>query len=203
MGGMKKWWIAAPLAWAGVVAVVALLAWWVIDGAGEGVLADPARDAVTPGTTTSGPSASESDRPSRSPRSPTDRTDGPDDGPDDGPGDGPGDGPDDGAVSSVAPPTSTAPPPTTPPSTEGSEQSAPVRRTSTWQGEEGLLRVSCLGPDLRLEGATPQDGYEIDKNERRSGTELEVRFRSVDGDRRVEIEVACVGGVPDFRVERD
>lgn len=187
MGGMKKWWIAAPLAWAGVVAVVALLAWWVIDGAGEGVLADPARDAVTPGTTTSGPSASGSDRPSRSPRSPSDRTDGPDDGP----------------TSSVAPPTSTAPPPTTPTSTEGSEQSAPVRRTSTWQGEEGLLRVSCLGPDLRLEGATPQDGYEIDKNERRSGTELEVRFRSVDGDRRVEIEVACVGGVPDFRVERD
>ncbi len=78
-----------------------------------------------------------------------------------------------------------------------------VRRTSTWQGEEGLLRVSCTGPDLQLEGATPQDGYEIDKNERRSGSELEVRFRSIDGDRRVEIEARCVDGVPAFAVERD
>jgi hypothetical protein len=78
-----------------------------------------------------------------------------------------------------------------------------VRRTSTWQGEEGLLRVSCTGPDLQLDGATPQDGYEIDKNERRSGSELEVRFRSIDGDRRVEIEAACVAGVPAFAVERD
>jgi hypothetical protein len=78
-----------------------------------------------------------------------------------------------------------------------------VKRTSTWQGEEGLLRVSCTGPELQLEGATPQDGYEIDKNDRRSGSEIEVRFRSIDGDRRVEIEARCADGVPAFAVERD
>jgi hypothetical protein len=30
-----------------------------------------------------------------------------------------------------------------------------------------------------------------------------VRFRSLDGDRRVEIEAACVDGVPAFAAERD
>jgi hypothetical protein len=30
-----------------------------------------------------------------------------------------------------------------------------------------------------------------------------MRFRSIDGDRRVEIEAACVDGVPTFAVERD
>lgn len=181
MDAMKKWWIGAPLAWAGVVTVVALLAWWVIDGAGESVLADPARDVVTPTTTGSDP-------PSRSGSSREDPS------------------------STTTPPPSTPPPPAPPPTAGSSgsstsaattDQSAPVRRTSTWQGEEGLLRVSCLGQDLQLDGATPAGGYEIDKNERRSGSELEVRFRSADGDRRVEIEVACVGGVPAFSVERD
>lgn len=167
----NRWWITAPLAWAGVVAIVALVAWWVIDDAGDSVLAQPAREVVTP-------------TPSSTTR------------------------PTDASTSSTSPPTSSTSPPTssttsTPGSTGTAEQPAPVRRTSTWQGEEGLFRVSCTGPDLQLEGATPQDGYEVDKNERRSGSELEVRFRSIDGDRRVEIEAACVDGVPAFSVERD
>ena len=161
----NRWWITAPLAWLGVVVVVALLAWWVIDEAGESVLARSASDVVTPTLDA------------------TDSTDGPTNG-----------------STSTTPPTS----PTTSGSTEASpEQPASERRTSTWQGEEGLFRVSCAGPDLRLEGASPQDGYEIDKNERKSGSELEVRFRSIDGDRRVEIEARCVDGVPAFAVERD
>jgi len=175
----KRWWITAPLAWAGVVAIVALVAWWVIDDVGESVLAQPAREVITPT-----PDASDSE----SSESSTGSTAGPTDGP----------------SSSAPPPTSSAPTTSTstPGSTDGPEQSTSVR-TSTWQGEEGLLRVSCTGPDLQLEGATPQDGYEIDKNERRSGSELEVRFRSIDGDRRVEIEARCVDGVPAFAVERD
>jgi hypothetical protein len=154
----RRWWITAPLVWASIVAIVALVAWRVIDNAGESVLARPAGEAVTPIPSTSDPTPDPSDAPS----------------------------------------------PTTPGSTTRSpDEPAAVRRTSTWQGEEGLLRVSCTGPDLQLDGATPQDGYEIDKNERRSGSELEVRFRSIDGDRRVEIEAACVAGVPAFAVERD
>ncbi|MDZ5621729.1 hypothetical protein [Nocardioides bizhenqiangii] len=180
----RRWLITAPLAWVGVVAVVALVAWWVIDDAGESVLTQPAREVITPtpdasDTTAPDPSASGSARPQPS----ASATDGP---------------------TTAPPPDTSAPPPTTAESTAGSpEQPAPVRRTSTWQGEEGLLRVSCTGHDLQLEGATPQDGYEIDKNERRSGSELEVRFRSIDGDRRVEIEARCVNGVPAFAVERD
>jgi hypothetical protein len=161
----RRWWITAPLVWASVVAIVALVAWRVIDNAGESVLARPAGEAVTP-------------TPSMFDATPD--------------------------PSDTTPDPSDAPSPTTPGATAGSpDEPAAVRRTSTWQGEEGLLRVSCTGPDLQLDGATPQDGYEIDKNERRSGSELEVRFRSIDGDRRVEIEAACVAGVPAFAVERD
>lgn len=192
MGAMKRtWWVMAPLAWAGVVALVALVAWWVIDDAGESVLAQPAGEVITPtpqasDSTAPDPSASDTDRPQS-----TDSTAGPTDGPADGP-------------SATVPPPSASPPPTALETTDTvTDQPDPVRRTSTWQGEEGLLRVSCTGADLQLEGATPQDGYEIDKNERRSGSELEVRFRSIDGDRRVEIEARCVNGVPAFAVERD
>ncbi len=151
MVAMKnRWWITAPNAWAGVVALVALVAWWVIDDAGQRVLAQPAREVITPT------------------------------------------------------PDASVPPPTVPETaTDSPEQPAQVKRTSTWQGEEGLLRVSCRVSELQLEGATPQDGYEIDKNDRRSGSEIEVRFRSIDGDRRVEIEARCAGGVPAFAVERD
>ena len=161
----RRWWFTAPLVWASVVAIVALVAWRVIDNAGESVLARPAGEAVTP-------------TPSKSDATPD--------------------------PSDATPDPSDSPLPTTPGSTAGSpNEPAAVRRTSIWQGEEGLLRVSCTGLDLQLDGATPQDGYEMDKNERRSGSELEVRFRSIDGDRRVEIEAACVAGVPAFAVERD
>lgn len=196
MGTMKtQWWVVAPLAWVGTVVVVAILAWWVIDDAGQGVLAEPAGDAVTPLPSTTDPSETRTNRTQRPTGSPTGQA---------GPTDGRNGGPTTGPTSPVVPPpTSSAPPPTAPETTgDGAEQPAAVRRTSTWQGEEGLLRVSCTGSDLQLEGATPHDGYEIDKNERRSGSELEVRFRSSDGDRRVEIEVACVGGTPSFNVER-
>lgn len=199
MGAMKtRWWITAPLAWVTVVVLVALVAWWVIDDAGESVLAEPAREVITPTPRASDAAASDRSDPStpgsRSPR-PTDSR-----GEQTG---GTTDGPTSGTTLPVPPPTSSEAPPTVPESTDAPEQSAPVRRTSTWQGEEGLLRVSCTGSDLQLEGATPQDGYEIDKNSRRSGSELEVRFRSLDGDRRVEIEASCVNGVPSFAVERD
>ena len=144
----RRWWITAPLVWASVVAIVALVAWRVIDNAGESVLAQPAGEAVTPTPSTSdAPQTRPTSRQTRPTRRQTRPT-----------------------RPSV---TSDAPSPTTPRSTAGSpDEPAAVRRTSTWQGEEGLLRVSCTGPDLQLDGATPQDGYEIDKNERRSGSEL-------------------------------
>ncbi len=189
----KQWWVAAVLAWAGVVAVVALVAWWVIDGAGEDVLAEPPADVLTPGPADPDASSSEADGPESS-DGPTATTDDPTTAPTTGPTTGP--------TSSAVPPPS-EPPPTSPPPSGAPDQPGPQRRTSSWQGEAGLLRVSCTGPALRLEGASPSDGWVVDKNEQKGGSELEVRFRSADGDRRVEIEVACVDGVPDFNVELD
>ncbi len=183
----KRWWIVAPLTWAAVVAVVALLAWSVIDSAGESVLADAPRDPVVPTDTSSTDDGDASD-------------------PDDSPM--PGD-PSDRPSRSSSPTDATSAPPSTPPTSpdteEATETSAPTATTQTrsWQGEAGILRVSCTGPSIRLEGASPSNGYEVDKSESHGGSELDVRFRSADGDRRTEIEARCVNGVPDFAVEVD
>jgi hypothetical protein len=192
MGPMRRpWWIAAVLAWVGVVAVVALVAWLVIDSAGEEILGEPSRDAVTP---TVLPSDRTSDQPSEPTRSTkpsprasnaTEHHEGTD------PTVAPTSDP-----TTVVPPTSVAPPPR-------SSDPEPVTRTMSWQGDAGMVRVSCTGPQLRLEGASPADGYEVDTNEHNGGSELEVRFRSRDGDREVRILATCVGGTPRFRVESD
>jgi len=181
----KPWWIVVPLAWAGVVAIVAALAWWVIDGAGQSILTEPAHEAVTPAPT-SGPVSPGPNRPEPSTEPPTAPTTGSSTEPTSGP------------TPSPSSPDSSAPP--APPSSEPQEQ--PTRRTMTWQGEAGLLRVSCNGQTLRLEGASPHDGYFVDEAERGDGREIEVKFRSTDGDREVEIHVVCVKGVPDFTVEQ-
>lgn len=190
MGPMNRpWWITAALAWTGVVAIVALVTWWVIDSAGEEVLAEPVREAVSPTATTSGPGAGDPPEPTARPtRRPTGATS------------GPVTETDDPTHPVTSLPSSPAPPPT---STRTAEDPAPVTRTMTWQGDAGLVRVSCTGPELRLEGASPADGYEVDTNTRHSGGELEVRFRSADGDREVEVHATCVDGTPRFRVEND
>lgn len=183
----KPWWIALPLAWAGVVVLVAALAWWVIDGAGESILAEPVHDAVSPGPTAA-PATTETSapRPSRTPRPTADPTSG-----------------STAADPTTQPPASSVPPATEPPPTPPpTQQPDPVERTSTWQGEAGLLRVSCTGATLRLDGASPHDGYVVDKAEREDGREIEVKFRSTDGEREVEIHVVCVNGAPDFAVEQ-
>ncbi|KAA1426076.1 hypothetical protein [Nocardioides antri] len=191
----RPWWISAGLAWAGVVAVVALVTWWVIDSAGEEVLAEPAPDGLTPSATTTAPSDDRTPRDPRSTRTP--RTTPPGGPSEDTPGAGPSTAP---TVATTAPQTIVPPPP---PSGDATSEAAPVSRSSTWQGEAGVVRVSCTGDDLRLDGASPADGYEIDTNTRHSGRELEVRFRSTDGDRETEVHATCVGGAPDFRVEND
>lgn len=176
----KSWWLSAPLAWAGVVAVVALIAWWVIDAAGTGIIAEPAHDAVTPAPSAiDRPTADHTDRPRPTPSDPS--------------------------PASTAGTTPTTPPTTTatsapPPPTRSADQ--PERRTLTWQGDAGLLRVSCAGSSLRLESASPHDGYVIEEKEIEAGRELEVKFRSASGDREVEIHAVCVGGVPDFAVNQ-
>lgn len=184
----KPWWIALPLAWAGVVVLVAALAWWVIDGAGESILAEPVHDAVSPApTSVPATSATSAPRRSRTPRPTADPTT-------------------DSTASdpTTQPPPSSVPPPTQPSTTQPppTQQPDQVQRTSTWQGEAGLLRVSCTGPTLRLDGASPHDGYVVDKAEADDGREIEVKFRSTDGEREVEIHVVCVNGVPDFTVEQ-
>ncbi len=185
MGPMRKrWWIGAPLAWVGVVALVALLAWSVIDNAGEGVLADAPRDPVVPSGTVPGSSSTSAEIDEGPTLTPEPSSDGPST-----PGSTEGSG--------SAPPTTESDPDVT------TDAVAPAPRTSTWQGEAGTVRVSCTGSSIQLEGASPSNGYEVDQNDQHGGSELRVRFESFDGDLRTEIEARCVNGTPDFSVEVD
>jgi hypothetical protein len=62
--------------------------------------------------------------------------------------------------------------------------------------------VSCTGATLRLEGATPSDGYRVDKKESNGGREIEVTFEQVSGgDDEVEIHARCRAGAPAFEVD--
>lgn len=210
----RPWWIAVPLAWAAVVAIVALVAWWVIDAAGRSIIADPAHDVATPGVSSAGPSVPGDRRPSGGRTTGTTAPATPSSGAATG-----------STTSPEPPPTSsgpTAPPP--PPTSSGGGDGGgggggdgdgggggdgggdggggarPI--TDTWHGEAGILRVTCTGTALRLDGASPHDGYVVDQTEREGGRELEVKFRSTDGRHEVEIHVVCVGGAPRFTVEQ-
>ena len=190
MGAMNRpWWISAALAWAGVVAVVALVNCWVIYSAGEEVLAEPSPDPAASSTTTTTADPTDPEDDPAGTRTPTPRPT----------------EPETSAPTPTSPATTIAPETTPPPPPSGdpTTEAAPVRRSSSWQGTAGIVRVSCTGSSLRLDGATPADGWEVDTNTRHSGSELEVRFRSSDGDRETEVLARCVGGTPDFRVESD
>ena len=182
MALMKRpWWIAAPLAWVAVVTIVALAAWWVIDDAGHGILAESAHVPATSGPSghSAGTSGAKHHRHTRPTTAPSTTSAGP----------------------STAPATPVTQPTTGTTSEPGSEPPASAT-TRTWQGDAGILRVSCTGTALRLDGASPHDGYVVDQAEHEGGRELEVKFRSTDGDREVQIHVVCSSGIPDFTVEQ-
>jgi hypothetical protein len=67
------------------------------------------------------------------------------------------------------------------------------KQPGVWHGPAGLLSVRCDGRRVRLESATPADGYgvEVDNN----GTpELEAKFESAT--RELRVNVTCVDGQP-------
>lgn len=192
--GMRRRETAMVLcAWLAVVGLGAGLVWFVIGDAGRVVsfagapLAGPApADPVPKGTGIASPTKG-SPTPAKHPpkATPTQR--------------------------STAPAT-TAPAPVDPTPRPSSRQprprhpatkSTPPKPRSvvrTWSGTGGSLTVSCRGRTIRLKGATPDDGWRVERGAA-GPTEVEVTFEKDDA--QVQVQSHCSGGTPVFRVERE
>jgi len=75
----------------------------------------------------------------------------------------------------------------------------PVSMVKTWTGTAGSVRVSCTGGVIKLIGATPADGWRVERAE--SGSDVDVRFER--GESEVEVEARCGPSGPVFQVESE
>lgn len=92
--------------------------------------------------------------------------------------------------SPTTPPAS--PPPTTP--------AAPVVRSQigTWSGTAGSVTASCQARMIRLVGASPNTGWQVQRGDT-AGSSIEVNFtRSTS---QVQIQATCSNGAPAFQVD--
>lgn len=112
------------------------------------------------------------------------------------------------------PAKTTSPAPTTSGATPSTPPSSPTKRattrppapppartvTRTWSGAPGSVTVACTGVVGVLRGATPVDGWVVERNDEPED-EVEVKFEK--GEVEIKVKATCVGGVPKFRVETD
>ena len=70
----------------------------------------------------------------------------------------------------------------------------------TWSGSGGSVTVSCTGRTIRLRGASPEDGWRV---ERGSDGPEEVEITFVREQTQVQVQSSCSGGRPVFHVEKD
>jgi hypothetical protein len=201
--------VALVALWAATVVVVAVVTWTVIDAAGHHVLDESALPSVASSTSpaaqverrgqrhrTPSPTVRPSQatgapgprsRPTR-PRTPTptpSTTASADTSPGHGTPGHPGQfthsHPHHGHPSS--PPSTPAPPPAT---------------TDSWHGAAGTVTVTCEGGRVRLQGATPANGYRVEV-EQEDGAVV-VQFQRDDPEDEVQVRATCVDGQPRFSV---
>ncbi len=171
--------------WVAVVVACASLTWLVISRAGRDVgvtqvalttseSSTAAPTAVRP--TAPSPSQSESEPTSAAPT--TSRTTAP---------------------SSGASPRTTAPPAPSPRNSTPPVSAPPVNR-ATFSTLGGTVTAACAGSTIRLDSATPRDGYRL--HQEISGGILEVSFTSGTGgdgegsDDGYGLHIVCQGGIP-------
>lgn len=171
-------WMVAVAAWVGVVLAGSGVTWVAIDRAGKQVTDGSSGLATQPavvGTVGAPPTAPE----------PTVATT-------------------TGTPAPSASPSDGTPTPTTAATTRSAtpRTSAPPVRTviRTWSGASGSVTVACTGDRGRLRGATPVDGWVVERNDE-PDDEVEVKFEK--GEVEIKVKATCVGGVPKFRVETD
>jgi hypothetical protein len=167
-------WVLVAIAWVGVVAAGSAVTWVVIDRAGQQVTAGAGTGPTQPPTVgTVGPAptavATRSRKPSATPTST----------------------PSAGHTSTTAPSTPTSP------SARPPKSSPAVHTvTRTWSGAPGTVTVSCTGGTAQFKGASPNDGWTV---ERGDDGGVEVTFRN--GESEVQVHATCVAGEPRFQVE--
>lgn len=174
-------WVVAVAAWVAIVIAGSGVTWLAIDRAGQQVSSNPLSSVPTQPIVvgTVGPAPKSSAKPSRTPSRTATPTAVPT-----------------GSTSTSATTTSR---PTSRPSAHDTS-SAPLAHTETrtWSGAPGSLTVSCTGQQARLKGATPSDGWSVERGDT-SGDNIEVKFEN--GESEVQVRATCVDGVPRFQAE--
>lgn len=74
-----------------------------------------------------------------------------------------------------------------------------VATVKTWTGAAGSVRVSCTRGVIKLVGATPADGWRVERAE--SDSDVEVRFERAESE--VDVKARCGASGPVFSVESD
>ena len=178
----RRMWVLAVASWVGVVIAGSALTWLAINRAGDQVGNGADAEATQPvvvGTVNAPPSA----RPSRKPAA--------------RPNAGPTGRPSPSPTPSRT--TSPAPAPTRHVVPSPAKSPAPSRsETRTWTGTAGFVTVSCAGSVARLQAASPNDGWSVERGDE-SGDHVEVKFERNGVE--VQVQALCVGGIPQFRAE--
>jgi hypothetical protein len=172
-------WVLAATAWVGVVIIGSALTWFAIDRAGQQVTnssasADTTQPAVV-GTIGDPPISSST--PTHSPAAL--------------------------ATPSRTPSrTATTAPTSAPTKKPGGSSPKPAATAQTelrtWSGVAGSVTVSCTGRTVRFKGASPNDGWHVERGDD-SGDSIEVKFEKNETE--VQVHATCVGGVPRFQAE--
>lgn len=84
-----------------------------------------------------------------------------------------------------------------PPSPSGTPTASAAARLGTWNGRAGSMTVSCVGASGRLVGATPADGWRVERKD--LGSQVRVLFERNDAE--VRVRAVCSAQGPDFQVE--
>jgi len=177
-------WVLAVTSWIAVVIAGSALTWLAINRAGDQVSSAADAEATQPvvvGTVDAPPSA----RPSR--KQTADPTADPTAKP----------SPSATSTRTAAPAPTRPPTPRVAPSRP--RTTAPSRsETRTWTGAAGFVTVSCSGSVARLQAASPNDGWSVERGDE-AGDHVEVKFER-DGVE-VQVQALCLGGIPQFRAE--
>jgi hypothetical protein len=98
--------------------------------------------------------------------------------------------------------------PTTSPTVEPTPTAEPTASTPppteiarTWTVTGGVVSVSCLGDQITLLGATPSDGWGVERKSQGPG-ELEIEF-DLHEEAETTVTARCVAGTPEAQVSNE
>jgi hypothetical protein len=94
------------------------------------------------------------------------------------------------------------PTPTTTPTAEPTATTPPPTEIArTWTVTGGVVSVSCLGDQITLLGATPSDGWGVERKSQGPG-ELKIEF-DLHEEAETTVTARCVAGTPEAQVSNE